>query len=149
MIEEQKKAPSQKNNKVAQKAKNIVTPSEKYISHSELESIVDTITDHLEPVIDEISVHTYDTIVVGAGISGIAAAYNMSKVGYNDYIVLEKASRVGGTWRDNNYPGCGCDVPSALYSFSFSPSHKWSHLFAKQPEILNYPWTFATTIFKT
>lgn len=138
VLEEQKKAPSQKNNKVAQKIKNRVTPSEKYIFPSELESIVDTITDHLEPVVDEISVHTYDTIVVGAGISGIAAAYNMSKVGYNDYIVLEKASRVGGTWRDNNYPGCGCDVPSALYSFSFSPSHKWSHLFAKQPEILNY-----------
>ncbi|MCX5469321.1 NAD(P)-binding domain-containing protein [Acinetobacter nematophilus] len=83
-------------------------------------------------------VHTYDTIVVGAGISGIAAAYQMNQVGYHDYVVLEKASRVGGTWRDNNYPGCGCDVPSALYSFSFSPSHKWSHLFAKQPEILSY-----------
>jgi cation diffusion facilitator CzcD-associated flavoprotein CzcO len=83
-------------------------------------------------------VHTYDTIVVGAGISGIAAAYQMNQVGYHDYIVLEKANRVGGTWRDNNYPGCGCDVPSALYSFSFSPSHKWSHLFAKQPEILSY-----------
>ena len=84
------------------------------------------------------SVHVYDTIVIGAGISGIAAAYKMNQAGYHDYIVLEKASRVGGTWRDNNYPGCGCDVPSALYSFSFSPSHKWSHLFAKQPEILTY-----------
>lgn len=83
-------------------------------------------------------IHTYDTIVVGAGISGIAAAYKMNQEGYHDYIVLEKADRVGGTWRDNNYPGCGCDVPSALYSFSFSPSHKWSHLFAKQPEILSY-----------
>ncbi len=83
-------------------------------------------------------VHVYDTIVVGAGISGIAAAYKMNQAGYHNYIVLEKAERVGGTWRDNNYPGCGCDVPSALYSFSFSPSHKWSHLFAKQPEILSY-----------
>jgi len=82
--------------------------------------------------------HTYDTIVVGAGISGIAAAYKMKQVGYQDYLVLEKADRVGGTWRDNNYPGCGCDVPSALYSFSFAPSHQWSHLFAKQPEILSY-----------
>lgn len=86
----------------------------------------------------DIPVHTYDSIVIGAGISGIAAAYKMKQAGYQDYIVLEKASRVGGTWRDNNYPGCGCDVPSALYSFSFSPSHKWSHLFAKQPEILSY-----------
>lgn len=82
--------------------------------------------------------HVYDTIVVGAGISGIAAAYKMDQVGYHDYVVLEKADRVGGTWRDNNYPGCGCDVPSALYSFSFAPSHQWSHLFAKQPEILSY-----------
>lgn len=89
-------------------------------------------------------VHIYDTIVVGAGISGIAAAYKMNQAGYHDYIVLEKADRVGGTWRDNNYPGCGCDVPSALYSFSFSPSHKWSHLFAKQPEILSYLEDVAT-----
>lgn len=81
---------------------------------------------------------TYATIVIGAGISGIAAAYKLREKGYEDFIVLEKASRVGGTWRDNNYPGCGCDVPSALYSFSFAPSHKWSYLFAKQPEILNY-----------
>ncbi|MDQ9008732.1 NAD(P)/FAD-dependent oxidoreductase [Acinetobacter gerneri] len=83
-------------------------------------------------------VHVYDTIIVGAGISGLAAAYQLNQVSYDNYIVLEKAARVGGTWRDNNYPGCGCDVPSALYSFSFSPSHKWSHLFAKQPEILSY-----------
>ncbi len=58
--------------------------------------------------------------------------------------MLEKAGRVGGTWRDNTYPGCGCDVPSALYSFSFAPSHGWSHLFAKQPEILRYLEDVAT-----
>ena len=90
------------------------------------------------PSVQNSDVHIYDTIVVGAGISGIAAAYKMNQAGYHDYVVFEKADRVGGTWRDNNYPGCGCDVPSALYSFSFSPSHKWSHLFAKQPEILSY-----------
>ena len=82
--------------------------------------------------------HLYDTIVVGAGISGIAAAVKLNKVGYDNYIVIEKADRVGGAWRENTYPGCGCDVPSALYSFSFAPSYKWSHLFAKQPEILSY-----------
>lgn len=86
----------------------------------------------------EQTIRVYDTIVIGAGISGLAAAHQMNQVGYRDYLVLEKANRVGGTWRDNTYPGCGCDVPSALYSFSFSPSHQWSHLFAKQPEILNY-----------
>ncbi|WP_406741402.1 flavin-containing monooxygenase [Acinetobacter shaoyimingii] len=80
----------------------------------------------------------YDTIVVGAGISGIAAAVKLNEIHYDNYIVIEKANEVGGTWRDNTYPGCGCDVPSALYSFSFSPSSKWSHLFARQPEILDY-----------
>ena len=52
--------------------------------------------------------------------------------------MIERANEVGGTWRDNSYPGCGCDVPSALYSYSFAPSAKWNYLFAKQPEILNY-----------
>lgn len=82
--------------------------------------------------------HIYDSFIVGAGISGIAAAIRLSKAGYTNYKIIEKASRVGGTWRENTYPGCGCDVPSALYSYSFAPSAKWSHLFAKQPEILNY-----------
>lgn len=78
------------------------------------------------------------------GISGLAAAYKLNQAGYQDYLLLEKADRVGGAWRDNTYPGCGCDVPSALYSFSFAPSHGWSHLFAKQPEILNYLEDVAT-----
>ncbi|MCJ8146922.1 NAD(P)/FAD-dependent oxidoreductase [Acinetobacter sp. A3.8] len=82
--------------------------------------------------------HIYDTFVVGAGISGIAAAIRLEKAGLNNYKVIERASEVGGTWRDNRYPGCGCDVPSALYSYSFAPSAKWNYLFAKQPEILNY-----------
>lgn len=82
--------------------------------------------------------HIYDSFIVGAGISGIAAAIRLNKAGYTNYKIIEKASRVGGTWRENTYPGCGCDVPSALYSYSFAPSAKWSHLFARQPEILNY-----------
>lgn len=80
----------------------------------------------------------HDTFIVGAGISGIAAAIKLKQAGYHDFRIIEQADRVGGTWRENTYPGCGCDVPSALYSFSFFPSHKWSHLFAKQPEILSY-----------
>lgn len=82
--------------------------------------------------------HIYDSFIVGAGISGIAAAIRLDQVGYANYKIIEKASRVGGTWRENTYPGCGCDVPSALYSYSFAPSAQWSHLFARQPEILNY-----------
>lgn len=89
-------------------------------------------------------IRVYDTIVVGAGISGIAAAIKLKKANYDNYLVIEKADKVGGTWRDNTYLGCGCDVPSALYSFSFAPSSKWSHLFAKQPEILNYLEDVAT-----
>lgn len=80
----------------------------------------------------------HDTFIVGAGISGIAAAIKLKQAGYHDFKIIEKASRVGGTWRENTYPGCGCDVPSALYSYSFFPSSKWSRLFAKQPEILSY-----------
>lgn len=80
----------------------------------------------------------YDTFIVGAGISGLAAAIRLKKAGYEDFKIIEKASQVGGTWRENTYPGCGCDVPSSLYSYSFALSSKWSHLFARQPEILSY-----------
>jgi len=75
---------------------------------------------------------------VGAGISGIAAAVKLREAGLHDFKIIERASRVGGTWRENTYPGCGCDVPSSLYSYSFFLSSKWSRLFAKQPEILSY-----------
>jgi len=80
----------------------------------------------------------YDTFIVGAGISGLLAAIKLREAGLNDFKIIEKASRVGGTWRENTYPGCGCDVPSSLYSYSFFLSSKWSRLFAKQPEILSY-----------
>ncbi|MCA4178840.1 NAD(P)-binding protein, partial [Acinetobacter baumannii] len=73
--------------------------------------------------------HIYDTFIVGAGISGLAAAIKLNEAGLTNFKIIEKASRVGGTWRENTYPGCGCDVPSALYSYSFAPSAKWSHLF--------------------
>ncbi len=82
--------------------------------------------------------HVYDTFIVGAGISGLAAAIKLNEAGLTNFKIIEKAGRVGGTWRENTYPGCGCDVPSSLYSYSFAPSAKWSHLFARQPEILSY-----------
>ncbi|MHA7833063.1 MAG: flavin-containing monooxygenase [Algiphilus sp.] len=84
-----------------------------------------------------------DTFIVGAGISGIAAAIKLREQGLDDFMIIEKADRVGGTWRENTYPGCGCDVPSSLYSYSFALSSQWSHLFAKQPEILDYLETVA------
>ncbi|MGW7104387.1 flavin-containing monooxygenase [Streptomyces sp. NPDC054838] len=77
-------------------------------------------------------------VVVGAGFSGLGAAIRLREAGFRDVLVLEKASRLGGTWRENTYPGCACDVPSTLYSYSFAPDPAWSRVFAGQEEILGY-----------
>ncbi|MFZ5724191.1 MAG: flavin-containing monooxygenase [Pseudomonadota bacterium] len=79
-----------------------------------------------------------DVLVIGAGISGIGAAIRLLDNGITNFLVLEKADAIGGTWRDNTYPGCACDVPSALYSYSFAQKPDWSRVFAAQPEILDY-----------
>jgi cation diffusion facilitator CzcD-associated flavoprotein CzcO len=76
--------------------------------------------------------------IVGAGFAGLGAAIRLKQAGIRDFVVLEKAADVGGTWRDNTYPDCGCDVPSHLYSFSFAPNPSWSRTFSKQPEIWEY-----------
>jgi cation diffusion facilitator CzcD-associated flavoprotein CzcO len=86
----------------------------------------------------------YDTLVVGAGFAGIGAAIKLEEAGFDDFAVLEKSDNVGGTWRDNTYPGCACDVPSALYSFSFAQNPDWSRSFAEQPEIQEYLERVAT-----
>lgn len=80
----------------------------------------------------------FDVIVIGGGASGIGAAIRLRQAGITDFAVLEKAQDLGGTWRDNTYPGCACDVPSALYSFSFAPNPEWTRAFARQPEIRAY-----------
>lgn len=80
----------------------------------------------------------YRIVVIGAGLSGIAAAAKLTMAGISDFVVLEKADRVGGTWRDNTYPGCACDIPAAAYSFSFNPNPNWSRNFVGQPELLAY-----------
>ena len=82
--------------------------------------------------------HIYDVLIVGAGISGIGAAIRLLKEGFTDFVILEKAADLGGTWRDNTYPGCECDVPSALYSYSFAQKPDWTRNFAGQAEILDY-----------
>lgn len=79
-----------------------------------------------------------DVLVIGAGVSGIGAAIRLNEQGENNFVVLEKADTLGGTWRDNTYPGCACDVPSALYSYSFAQNPDWSRVFAGQAEILAY-----------
>ena len=76
--------------------------------------------------------------IVGAGLSGLAMAMQLVRAGTRDFILIEQSEGIGGTWRDNTYPGSGCDVPSHLYSFSFEPKRDWSRRFADQPEILSY-----------
>jgi cation diffusion facilitator CzcD-associated flavoprotein CzcO len=76
--------------------------------------------------------------IVGSGFSGLGMAIRLKQEGVHDFVVLERAADLGGTWRDNRYPGCACDVPSNLYSFSFAPNPDWSHTFSPQPEIWAY-----------
>ena len=77
--------------------------------------------------------------IVGTGFSGLGAAIALAEAGYgDDLVLLERRDDVGGTWHDNTYPGCRCDVPSNLYSFSFAPNPNWSETFSAQPEIERY-----------
>ncbi|WP_067720167.1 flavin-containing monooxygenase [Nocardia yamanashiensis] len=77
-------------------------------------------------------------IIVGSGFSGLGLAIRLSQQGRDDFLVLERGNDVGGTWRDNTYPGAACDVPSQLYSYSFALNPEWSRSFSKQPEIQRY-----------
>lgn len=76
--------------------------------------------------------------VIGAGMSGILAGIKLIEAGYDDFRIFEKADRVGGTWRDNTYPGLTCDVPSQHYCYSFELNPEWSHLFSPGGEIQDY-----------
>ena len=77
-------------------------------------------------------------VIVGGGLAGLGAAIQLTRSGHTGFTVVEQSDGVGGTWRDNSYPGSGCDVPSYLYSFSFAPAAGWSRRFADQAEILGY-----------
>jgi len=77
-------------------------------------------------------------LVVGAGFGGLATAIRLQESGERDFLVVERGDDVGGTWRDNTYPGAACDVPSQLYSYSFAPNPEWSRSFSPQPEIQAY-----------
>lgn len=76
--------------------------------------------------------------IIGAGVAGLCTAIQLRKAGIGQFTIFEKSDGVGGTWRDNSYPGCACDVPSHLYSYSFGINPEWTHKYSPQPEILRY-----------
>ncbi|MEV5494132.1 NAD(P)/FAD-dependent oxidoreductase [Nonomuraea fuscirosea] len=77
-------------------------------------------------------------VIVGSGFAGICMAVKLKEAGYHDFVILEKAGELGGTWRDNTYPGCACDVPSHMYSYSYELNPDWSRMFAPREEIQDY-----------
>ncbi|MFT5604637.1 MAG: cation diffusion facilitator CzcD-associated flavoprotein CzcO [Paracoccaceae bacterium] len=98
------------------------------------EKIVNS-TNANSPAANDIGFH--EAIVIGAGVSGICAAIKLKQAKV-DFIVLEKSHEVGGVWRENVYPDCACDVPSALYSYSFALNPDWTRVFSPQEEIKSY-----------
>ena len=83
------------------------------------------------------TIHTH-TLIVGSGFAGLGLGIRLKRRGDHDFVIIERADDVGGTWRDNTYPGAACDVPSHLYSFSFRPNPDWSSVFSPGPEIQEY-----------
>jgi cation diffusion facilitator CzcD-associated flavoprotein CzcO len=90
------------------------------------------------PVSASAAPQAVDVLIIGAGVSGLCVAARLREAGIESFLLLEKADALGGTWRDNRYPGCACDIPAHLYSYSFEPNPGWSAMFAPQPEILDY-----------
>ncbi len=90
------------------------------------------------PTRTETGQHVHDVVVVGTGFAGIGTAIQLRERGIDDVVLLERGDAVGGTWRDNHYPGAACDVPSHLYSLSFEPKPDWSSSYARQDEIREY-----------
>ncbi|MDQ5808039.1 MAG: NAD(P)/FAD-dependent oxidoreductase [Actinomycetota bacterium] len=81
---------------------------------------------------------THDVVIIGSGFSGMGVGIRLKQAGIEDFVILERGDDVGGTWHFNTYPGCACDVPSHLYSFSFAPNPSWSQTYSPQPEIDAY-----------
>ena len=77
----------------------------------------------------------FPIVIIGSGFAGLGMAIQLKQAGISSFTIFERASEVGGTWRDNTYPGAACDVPSHVYSFSFEPNPEWSRMFATSSEI--------------
>ena len=86
-----------------------------------------------------------DTVIVGAGFTGVGAAIKLAEAGVDDVVILERSDRIGGTWRDNTYPGAACDIPSLLYSFSFVKNPTWSRAYSPADEIRRHIEDMADT----
>jgi cation diffusion facilitator CzcD-associated flavoprotein CzcO len=84
------------------------------------------------------SAERFRVVIIGAGFAGLGMAIRLKQAGIDDFVILERADDVGGTWRDNSYPGCAVDVQSHLYSFSFAPNPDWTHVYSPQAEIWGY-----------
>jgi cation diffusion facilitator CzcD-associated flavoprotein CzcO len=90
-------------------------------------------------VTDNSHQHLETTVaIIGSGFSGLGMAIQLGRRGRDDFLILEKSHDVGGVWRDNTYPGCGCDVPTAIYSYSFEQNPFWSKVWSSRPEIHAY-----------
>jgi cation diffusion facilitator CzcD-associated flavoprotein CzcO len=88
---------------------------------------------------DSTSETVVQALIVGGGVSGVGASIRLRRdAGLTEVLILERAQRLGGTWRDNTYPGCACDIPSLLYSYEFAPNPDWRRIFAEQSEIQDY-----------
>ena len=83
-------------------------------------------------------VRNVETVILGGGVCGVGAGITLLREGNDDFLILERAEALGGTWLHNSYPGCGVDIPSHLYSFSFAPNPEWRHTFAKRDELMGY-----------
>ncbi|MGH3657454.1 MAG: flavin-containing monooxygenase, partial [Micromonosporaceae bacterium] len=81
--------------------------------------------------------------IIGSGFSGLGLAVRLAQAGVREFVIWERADDLGGTWRDNSYPGCRCDVPSHLYSYSFAPNPSWTQTYSAQREIWDYLRTVA------
>jgi cation diffusion facilitator CzcD-associated flavoprotein CzcO len=84
------------------------------------------------------AVTNVDVLIIGGGFSGLCMGIKLLEAGMNSFLIIEKSADIGGTWWDNRYPGCACDIPSHLYSFSFAPSTEWTRMYPGQQEIHGY-----------